>query len=202
MGLPSDLLRRRPDIRKADADLHAATAGIGVAVAGQYPSFSLTGQFGTLSDVFSHLFKGDTTVWSLGPSASVPLYAGGKLDAGVEQARAIADQSLLGYRAAVLTALQDVETALVTFTREQERREALADSAAAGEQAVKSALDLYGAGKTDFLNVLTAQGQLYGTQSSLAQSETNIGVDLVALYKALGGGWAVAESSLEGERSR
>ena len=197
VGLPSELLRRRPDIRKADADLHVATANIGVAVAGQYPSFSLTGQFGTASNLFSQLFKRDSTVWSFGPAAAMPLYAGGKLDAAVEQARAITEQALLGYRAAVLGALQDVETSLVTFTREQERREALADSAAAGEQAVKSALDLYGAGKTDFLNVLTAQGQLYGTQSSLAQSETNIGIDLVALYKALGGGWVVADSSSE-----
>lgn len=202
VGLPSELLRRRPDLRKAEADLHTATANIGVAVAGQYPSFSLTGSVGLESNALSSLGKIASGVWSAGPSASLPLFAGGRLEANVEQARALAEQALLVYRAAVLTALQDVETALVNFTREQQRRLALAESAQAGEQALAAALDLYGAGKTDFLNVLTAQGQLYGTQTSLAQSETNIGIDLVALYKALGGGWVVTDAAPEAGSSR
>ncbi|HXX94801.1 MAG TPA: efflux transporter outer membrane subunit [Planctomycetota bacterium] len=195
VGLPSDLLRRRPDLRKAEADLHAATANVGVAVAGQYPTFSLTGSIGQQSSTLSTLLKRASNVWSFGPAATLPLFAGGKLEATVEQAEAITEQALIGYRAAVLTALQDVETALVNFTREQERRESLAEASVAGQQAVTSALDLYGAGRTDFLNVLTAQAQLYATQSSLAQSEANIGMDLVALYKALGGGWIVTEGS-------
>jgi len=194
-GLPSDLLRRRPDIRRADADLHASTANIGVAVADQYPKFSLTGSFGTQAGTVASLGTLANRFWAIGPAVSLPLFTGGRVQGNIEQARAVADQSTLAYRATVLTALQDVETSLVNFTREQQRREALAESAAASEQAVATATDLYSAGKTDFLNVLSAQGQLYSTQAALAQSETAVGTDLVSLYKALGGGWAVSDSS-------
>jgi NodT family efflux transporter outer membrane factor (OMF) lipoprotein len=197
VGLPSDLLRRRPDIRKADADLHVATANIGVAVADQYPKFSLTGSFGTQGGTVASLGTVANRFWSIGPAVSLPLFTGGRIQGNIEQARAIADQSVLAYRTTVLTALQDVETALVNFTREQQRREALAQSAAASQQAVAVALDLYSAGRTDFLNVLSAQGQLYVTQTALTQSETAVGTDLVSLYKALGGGWVVTDSSAD-----
>jgi NodT family efflux transporter outer membrane factor (OMF) lipoprotein len=199
VGLPSDLLLRRPDIRKADADLHTATANIGVAVADQYPKFSLTGSFGTQGGTVASLGTVANRFWSIGPAVSVPLFTGGRVQGNIEQARAIADQSTLAYRATVLTALQDVETSLINFTREQQRREALAESEAASEQAVATATDLYSAGKTDFLNVLTAQGQLYVTQTALAQSETAVGTDLIALYKALGGGWTATEPSGESD---
>jgi multidrug efflux system outer membrane protein len=199
LGLPSDLLRRRPDIRKADADLHAATAGIGVAMADQYPKFSLTGSFGAQGDRVASLGRLADRFWLFGPAVSLPLFTGGRVQGTIEQARAVADQALLAYRASVLTALEDVETALVTFTREQERRAALAESAEASKQAVAVALDLYSAGRTDFLNVLSAQGQLYTTQAALAQSETTVGTDLVSLYKALGGGWTVSDPSSGGK---
>ena len=179
----------RPDLRKAEADLHAATANIGVAVADQYPKFSLTGSFGLQGDHASSLGTLADRYWSIGPAVSVPLFTGGRIQGNIEQAKAIADQSLLTYRAAVLTALQEVETALIDFTREQERRASLSDSVDANRQAVDAALELYGAGKTDFLNVTSAQGLLFATQTALAQSQTNVGQDLVALYKALGGGW-------------
>jgi NodT family efflux transporter outer membrane factor (OMF) lipoprotein len=195
VGLPSDLLRRRPDIRKADADLHTATANIGVAVADQYPKFSLTGSFGLQGGNVASLGTAANRFWSIGPAVTVPLFTGGRVRGNIEQARAIEEQSVLSYRATVLGALQDVETSLVNFTREQERRESLAESAAASEQAVTVALDLYSAGKTDFLNVLTAQNQLNAAQIALAQSETAVGTDLVSLYKALGGGWVVTDSS-------
>ena len=189
VGLPSDLLLRRPDLRKAQADLHAATAAVGVAIADQYPRFSLTGSFGVQGNRSSALVSIADRFWSIGPAVSLPLFTGGRIEGNIEQARAQAEQAVLAYRQSVLTALQDVETALATFTREQQRRGALADAAEANRQAVDLSLQLYGAGRTDFLNVLSAQRQLYATEALLTQSETTIGVNLVALFKALGGGW-------------
>lgn len=189
VGLPSDLLLRRPDIRQAEADLRAATARIGVAVADQYPRFSLTGTLGLQGDQASSLGTIARNFWSIGPSVSLPVFTGGRTRGNIEQAREVAEQSLLEYRQRVLVALQDVETSLVAFTREQQRLDALAESVAANRQAVDLSSQLYNAGRTDFLNVLSAQRQLFSTEAQLAQSETNVANNLVALYKALGGGW-------------
>lgn len=199
IGLPSDLLRRRPDIRKADADLHTATANIGVAIADQYPKFSLTGAFGTQGGTVASLGTLADRFWSIGPAVSLPIFTGGRVQGNIEQSKAIAEQSVFSYRSTVLTALQDVETSLVNFTREQQRRDALTQSAAASAEAVEAALELYNAGKADFLNVLVAQAQLYNTQSALALSETTVRTNLVALYKALGGGWQVTDTPKSSE---
>jgi NodT family efflux transporter outer membrane factor (OMF) lipoprotein len=189
VGLPSDLLQRRPDLRRAEADLHAATAQVGVAVADQYPRFFLSGSAGISGSRLPDLSTAANRFWSLGPSISAPIFSGGRLEATVEQRRAAAEEALLAYRGSVLTALSDVETALVNFTREQERLAALEQSAASAKDALDLALTLYDAGRTDFLNVLSAQRELLSAQSSLAQSTTTISTNLVAVYKALGGGW-------------
>ncbi|MEK6703998.1 MAG: efflux transporter outer membrane subunit [Planctomycetota bacterium] len=189
IGLPSELLLRRPDIQRAQADLRAATARIGVAIADQYPRFSLTGSLGTQGNRVASLGTLADRYWSIGPAASLPIFSGGRIEGNIEQARAAADQALLAYRASVLVALQDVETALVNFTREQQRRAALIESVEANRQAVDLSLQLYTAGRSDFLNVLSAQRQLYSTQAALTQSQTVVGTNLVALYKSLGGGW-------------
>lgn len=189
VGLPSDLLLRRPDLRQAEADLHSATARIGVAVADQFPKFSLTGSFGTQGDKVSSLGTLANRYWSIGPSVSLPIFTGGRVEGNIEQAREAAEQAALGYRQSVLTALQEVETALVNFTREQQRRGALSEATEANRQAVDLSLKLYGAGRVDFLNVLQAQRQLFAIEAQLTQSSTNLASDLVALYKALGGGW-------------
>jgi multidrug efflux system outer membrane protein len=189
IGLPSEILQRRPDISKAEAELHAATARIGVAIADQWPRFSLTGSLATQGIHAGSLIHAANRAWSIGPSMSLPLITGGSGPARIAEARAVACGALLAYKASVLVALQDVETALVNFTHEQERRVFLAESVDANRQAADLSLQQYSAGKTDFLNVLSAQRQLYVTEASLAQSDTNVATDLVALYKALGGGW-------------
>lgn len=194
VGLPSDLLRRRPDIRRADADLHAATALVGVAQADFYPKFSLTGTFGTQGDTVVSLGTLANRFWAIGPAVSIPIFQGGRLTGTLERQKAVADETLIAYKSTVLGALRDVETALVNFTREQERRNLLVESVQANTQAVTLSLELYSAGKTDFLNVLTAQRQLYLTEAALAASETAVASDLVALYKALGGGWDEAST--------
>ncbi|MFZ5448174.1 MAG: efflux transporter outer membrane subunit [Thermodesulfobacteriota bacterium] len=193
VGLPSELLRRRPDIRRAEAQIHAATARIGVATADLFPKFSLTGSFGFSSNDLTKLGNlSNSKFWSLGPTVTWPIFAGGRIRYNIEVQDALAEQALLTYQKTVLTALKDVETALVAYAKEQERRNSLSEAVVKNRKAVEVAMKLYVAGKTDFLNVLNAQRSLYTTEDALAQSTRTVDTNLVALYKALGGGWEKA----------
>jgi len=189
VGLPSDLLRRRPDIRRAEARLHAATARIGVAVADLFPRFFLTGSAGFSAADISRLGSDKSRFWSFGPSVSWPVFAGGRIRWNIELQNALEEQALLAYQQTVLTALKDVETALMAYAKEQEHRQALIQAVANNRRAVDLAMQLYLAGRSDFLNVLNAQRSLFVTEEALTQSTRNLAVNLVALYKALGGGW-------------
>jgi len=189
VGLPSDLLRRRADIREAEAQLHAATAQIGVAVADFFPSFSLTGNVGWSNNLLGLWWAAASRSFSVGPSVSWPIFQGGAVLANVRLQEALKDQAYLSYQKTVLAAFQDVENALVALDQEQIRRQALTEAVAAGQKAVDLSITLYSVGQTDFLSVLTAQRSLYVNQDALAQSERNVATDLIALYKALGGGW-------------
>ena len=190
VGLPSDLLRRRPDIRRAEAQLHAATARIGVATADLFPKFSLTGTFGFSSNDLTTITKlADSKFWSFGPSVTWPIFAGGRLWWNVKVQDALAEQALLTYQKTVLTALKDVEIALVAYAKQQETRKSLSEAVVQNRKAVELAMTLYLAGRTDFLNVTTAQRNLFATEDALAQSIRTVDTNLIALYKALGGGW-------------
>ena len=189
VGLPSELLRRRPDIRQAEAQLHAATAQIGVAVADLFPAFSLTGSLNWQADKLSSLPNGSARFWSFGPSVTWPVFQGGSLEANVHVQEALRDQAYLTYRKTVLAALQDVENALVAYAKEWEHRKSLNDAVIANRKAVRIATQLYTEGQTDFLNVLQSQGSLYLSETAFVQSDSSLGEDLIALYKALGGGW-------------
>jgi outer membrane protein, multidrug efflux system len=189
VGLPSDLLRRRPDIRAAEARLHAATANIGVATADLFPKFTLTGAIGFQGDRLASLASWGGRSWSLGPGVSWSLFDAGRIRANIQVQDALQEQALLTYRQAVLTALQEVENALIACDKEQEHHNALADAVAANKQAVTLSEDLYKQGQTDFLNVLSARRALYASEDALVQSEQALSVDVIGLYKALGGGW-------------
>jgi multidrug efflux system outer membrane protein len=196
VGLPSDLLRRRPDIRRAEAQIHAATARIGVATADLFPKFSLTGTFGFSSNDLTKLGNlASSKFWSFGPTITWPIFAGGQIQWNIKLQEALTKEALLAYKQTVLTALQDVETALVAYAKEQEHRKALAVAVANNRRAVDLAMQLYIAGKTDFLNVLTAQLNLYTSENALVQSSTAVDTDLISLYKALGGGWEQAAAA-------
>ena len=192
IGLPSDLLRRRPDIREAEAQLHAATAQIGVATADLFPKFSLTGNIGWQSNLLQNWLTGPSQSSSFGPAMSWGILQGGSIIANIHQQRAIRDQAYLTYRKTVLTAFQDVENALFAYDKEWVHRRALSDAVAASRKAVAVSVQLYRAGQTDFLNVLQAQATLYASQNALVQSNSNVCQDLIALYKALGGGWKIS----------
>ncbi len=194
VGLPSELLRRRPDIRRAEAQIHAATARIGVAVADLFPRFSLTGSFGLSANDITRLGRLDSKFWSFGPTVTWPVFQGGRILANIEVQNAVQEQALLTYEKTVLTALKDVETALVAYAKEQEHRKSLAEAVANNRQAVDLAMKLYIHGRTDFLNVLNAQRSLFLTEDALTQSTRTLATSLIALYKALGGGWEKGEN--------
>jgi outer membrane protein TolC len=189
VGVPSELLRRRPDIRQAEAEIRAATAEIGVATADLFPRFSLTGNLSTQGSKFSSLTDWSNRFWSIGPSASWTLFATGRIRSNIEVQKALQEQSLIIYRQTVLTALQDVENALIASAKEQEHYRLLTEAVAANRRAVDLSTKLYTQGQTDFLNVLQAQGSLYLSETALALSARTLATNLVALYKALGGGW-------------
>ncbi len=189
VGLPSDLLRRRPDIRRAERDLAAATARIGVATADLFPRFSLTAALGLQSGEFSSWGDASSRYWSFVPGFRWPVFEGGKIKSNIEVQNAREQQSLIRYEKSVLTALEDVENSLVSYEREQSRSSELDLSVRAERDAVALANELYSKGLTDFSAVIDAQRQLYLLEDLLAQSQSQQTTNLIALYKALGGGW-------------
>jgi len=189
VGLPSELLRRRPDIRRAERQLAAATAEVGAATADLFPKFSLTGIFNLQSVSASDWFTGRSRFWSVGPTIRWPLFDAGRIRANIEVRNAQQEQALRQYEKAILTGLEDVEKSLVSYVKEQARNRSLVDAVAANRRAVQLVNELYTRGLVDFLNVLITQRALYNTESDLAQSNALMASNLVALYKALGGGW-------------
>jgi NodT family efflux transporter outer membrane factor (OMF) lipoprotein len=195
VGIPSDVLRRRPDIRRAEAQLHAATARIGVATADLFPKFSLTGSLGFSStDLALALNWTKSRAWSFGPSVTWPIFQAGRILSNIEVQNALEEQALITYQKAVLTALKDVETALMAYAKEREHYNALQEAVTNNRKAVDLAMQLYVGGRTDFLNVLNAQRSLFVSEEALAKSSRALTINLITLYKALGGGW---DSSLE-----
>lgn len=192
-GLPSDLLQRRPDIRAAEEELAAATARIGIAIAEQFPKFTLTGGFGLQSvGIDGGMLDSANRVWNIGPGVSWPIFDGGRIRANIDLQNVRQEQALLWYEQTILLALEEVENGLVTFAHEQDRSASLAEAVAANQRAVRLASARYNNGLEDFLSVLTAQAQVFASEDQLLQSQARVLLNLVALYKALGGGWEAA----------
>ena len=187
-GVPADLLRRRPDVRQTERELAAQTARIGVATADLYPRLTLGGSIGLETLSLSTLSSGTSKV-SGGPGISWAVFKGGAIRQNIEVQSALQEQSLIAYEASILTALEEVENALVAYVEVQHRRQSLSEATQAAHKAVELAQHKYQAGLTDFNNVLDAQRSLLSFQEQLAQSEGNVASNLVRLYKALGGGW-------------
>jgi NodT family efflux transporter outer membrane factor (OMF) lipoprotein len=190
-GLPSDLLRRRPDIREAERQLAAASAQIGVATAQLYPQFSLTGSLGYESSQFHNLFNLYSRYFGIGPSVTWPIFTAGSIQANIEVQNALERQAFYTYESTVLTGFQEVDDALIAYAKEQDRRAELEEAVAADQKAVQMTQDLYKNGLDTFLDVLTAQNTLLAGEQSLTLSQQSVSTDLVALYKALGGGWGI-----------
>lgn len=189
VGVPADILRRRPDVRKTERELAAQTAKVGVATADLYPKFKLTGSIGLEALSLNNLFSAGSQTYSFGPSITWPLFAGGAIRQNIEVQSALQEQVLVAYEAAVLNALEEVENALVAYAEEQYRRQALIDATEAAKRAAELAKDKYQGGLTDFSNVLEAERSLLSFQDQLNQSDGKVTSNLIRLYKALGGGW-------------
>lgn len=189
LGIPAELLRRRPDIRRAEAQLEAAHARIGVAVAELFPKFRLLGGLSFEATDMASWLDWTRRIWSVGPSMSWRIFETGKIKAEIQRREALRDEALFAYQQSVLQALKEVEDALSAFVREEDRRKAIEEAVKANERSVELALKLYVEGQTDFLNVLQAQRSLYLSEDELIQSLRNSSIQLISLYKALGGGW-------------
>ncbi|MFL5254602.1 MAG: efflux transporter outer membrane subunit [Rhodopila sp.] len=197
VGLPSELARRRPDIRQAEAQLHAATADIGVAQANFYPSLSLTGSFGLQSLQWNRLFELNARQWAIGPALTIPIFQGGQLRSTLELRKAQQQEAAVTFQKTVLQAWTEVDNALTAYKTEQTRRDQLIQAVAENRRALGLAQSRYAQGVADFLTVLDTERNLLATQQQLAQSTATVSSNLVALYKALGGGW---ETDLPEER--
>ncbi len=191
LGIPSELLRRRPDIRRAEAAIHSATARIGVAASDLYPKFNLTGSLNFQNNQLNDLINSKSRFWTIGPSVDWQIFSADRVRSNIELQKALQQESILTYQKTVITALKDVENALVSYSKEYERHKSLTDAVVHNRKAVDTAMQLYERGLTDFLNVLNAQRSLFTAEDALVQSTRSLSTDLVALYKALGGGWQI-----------
>jgi len=193
IGLPSDLIRRRPDVRRAERELATATALIGVATADLFPRFSLIGTLGVSAIDAGEVFTGASRFSSIGPQMVWPIFAGGRIRANIRVQEAREEAVLARYEQVVLRALQETEDALVAYGEEHARRQRLTEAVDASQLALSLSRELYVRGLVDFLTVLDNQRSLYAAQDQRVQSEQTLSVSLIALYKALGGGWETTE---------
>ncbi len=189
VGLPSELARRRPDILQAEAQLHSATADIGVAVADFYPKVTLDGSFGLQALKAKDLGNWAARQYGLGPTISLPIFEGGRLRATLELRKVEQQEAALNYQQTVLQAWHDVDNALTAYGAEQRRHDSLEGAVAQNRRALDLSRQRYTQGVADFLDVLDAERALLSAQLQLADSSTTVSSNLVQLYKALGGGW-------------
>jgi len=189
VGLPSDLLRRRPDVRHAERELAAATAEVGSAVAAQFPRLTLVGDFGWESVSAGSLVSQASRYWSYGPQLTVPLFEGGRLRGQADAARAARDAALATYRGTVLRAFADTESAIVRYAAERRRSEELTAAVASRETSLALERRRYQAGDASRLDVLAAERLANEAADQRAASAGQLAEDYVALGKALGGGW-------------
>jgi NodT family efflux transporter outer membrane factor (OMF) lipoprotein len=191
VGLPSDLLKRRADVRRAEVEITAAAARVKGAKAEYFPRFTLLGSAGRQATQLHDLSLSLGNFFSIGPAVTLPIFTGGRIRSNVELQRSRLTQAQLAYRSAVLTALEETENALSRYSFEQERRNRLQEAVTRSQTAVQLSRERYRSGLADFLTVLDAERQLYSSEDLLAQSQISVTTNLIALYKALGGGWEV-----------
>jgi len=189
VGVPAETLRRRPDVRRAERDLAAQTARVGVATAELYPKLSLIGSIGLEALSFDDMFSLENRTYGIGPNFSWKVFDAGAIRQNVTVQNALQEQAFMRYEATILAALEDVENALVAYVEEQLRREALAEATQAAQRAVDLSLNQYSSGLIDFQDVLVSQRALFSFQEQFAASEGSVTSNLISLYKALGGGW-------------
>lgn len=194
LGVPADVLRNRPDIRRAERQLAAQTARIGVATADLYPSLQLVGTFEIQSRKLSGLGNIHNQAYSVGPGVRWNLFDGNRIRNAIKVEEAAAGELLANWENTVLLAAEDVENAIVSYGQQQQRQVLLAESVQASVRSVELVENLYQTGLTDFQNVLVTQRSLFVQQDQLAASQGEVLQSLVRLYKGFGGGWQISET--------
>jgi NodT family efflux transporter outer membrane factor (OMF) lipoprotein len=193
VGLPGTLVRRRPDVREAEARLHGAVAQTGVAEANFYPDVSLTGDVNVQSVHLSNLFTTASTQFMVGPSVTIPIFEGGQLTGNLVLRESLQREAAVAFQKTVLQAWREVDDALTGFAEAQHRRSAIARAVEQNKIALEAARERYVQGLIDFLNVNAALSQLLQSEIDLADADTQIAIGLVNLYRALGGGWQIVD---------
>jgi len=189
IGVPSQLLERRPDVQQAEARLVAASARIGVARAQYFPQISLTSLGGAASNQLNAIATGPNAYWYAAGSISEPIFDGGRIRSNYRLSKAQEQDVLLEYQKTILNSLKDVSNSLVSYKETRERREELAEQVKSAADAVRLARVRYSGGNTSYLEVLTTDTDLYSAQLLLAQAQQQEAASLVQVYAALGGGW-------------
>ncbi|POF39891.1 RND transporter [Pseudomonas laurylsulfativorans] len=189
IGLPSQLAERRPDIRQAEARLHAATASIGVAKGDFYPRITLSGNIGSQAMQLSDFGSWGSRSFAIGPQFSLPLFDGGRLSGVLNLREAQQQEAAIAYQQTVLRAWHEIDDQLTAYNASQLRRDSLAEAVRQNRIALDTAQQQYVEGVVDFVTVLTVQGALLATQEQWVESSTGVSLAAVGLYKALGGGW-------------
>jgi len=193
VGLPSTLLERRPDIREAEARLHAALAEIGEAEAEFYPDVNLVGDFNVQSLTLKNLFRASSTQWTLGPTVTLPIFQGGRLSGNLALKESRHREAAIEFQKTLLRAWMEVDDALTAYAQAQKRRAAAMRAVEQDRIALGVSRERYQEGLVDFLNVNTSLAQLLRSENDLVESEVEMASQLVKLYRALGGGWEIAE---------
>jgi NodT family efflux transporter outer membrane factor (OMF) lipoprotein len=193
VGLPGTIVRLRPDVREAEARLHAAVAETGVAVADFYPDLTLMGDVNVQSLHLANLFTPGSIAFTVGPNLSIPIFEGGRLSGNLELRESQQREAAITFQNTVLRAWREVDDALTDYAEAQRRRAAIARAVDQNRIALNAARERYKEGVVDFLNVNAALSQLLESENELADNDTLIASDLVNLYRALGGGWQIAD---------
>ncbi|VEG92063.1 efflux transporter outer membrane subunit [Legionella spiritensis] len=189
IGLRSDILCRRPDVREAERQLAAATAEIGVATAELFPQFNLIGDISLDSVFFDKLFNKSSGAWTLGPSMNWPVFQGGRIRANIKRQKIRAEQAGLHYWQTILNALKEAETALVRYGQELDTKDRLFAAVKANRHSFHLARQRYKWGEDDILALIDTERALNNSESEMISSETRTLTNLISLYKTLGGGW-------------
>jgi len=195
IGIPADLIRRRPDVRVAEMVAAAQSATIGIAKAELYPQFVLAGSIGLAGDTFSNQFQSGSGTGFITPLINWNIFNYGRIKNNVRANDARFQQTVVNYQNVVLNAAREVEDGLVGFLRAQEQVGYLDTAVTASKRSVELSLDQYKAGTVDYQRVLNSQASLLGQQDSLASAKGTIVSSLVSTYRALGGGWQLREGN-------
>ncbi len=194
VGLPSELVRRRPDVREAEANLHAATAEIGVAIASLYPDITLSGEAGFQGLQPQNLISSPSRYYNVGPVLNLPLFEGGRLRGTVALRKSEQRDAALSFQRTVLVAWREADDAMTAYAQAQRQHAEVFTAFQQNQIALASTRQAYAEGAVDALSIVTAEASLLQSQNALVDADTQLNTDLVTLYRALGGGWETLEA--------